>query len=168
MLIRVSQRLGVQSPLAYLSWARTDNLRGSDDKAVKWSKRGTRAASYRAYENMGNQVHWDYGEVREWLNRAVSKTVEPLRVPWVRIPPSPPFRINQSVSFSIGQSSSVCPGVGTNFQLQSFTSRSPHRRNCPREPPQRPRGDEAARFVTWGRLDGRNPGRQTMTGTGER
>jgi hypothetical protein len=30
------------------------------------------------------------GEVREWLNRAVSKTVEPLRVPWVRIPPSPP------------------------------------------------------------------------------
>ena len=31
-----------------------------------------------------------HGEVREWLNRAVSKTVEPLRVPWVRIPPSPP------------------------------------------------------------------------------
>lgn len=30
------------------------------------------------------------GEVREWLNRAVSKTVEPSRVPWVRIPPSPP------------------------------------------------------------------------------
>src|SRR5262250_619046 len=30
------------------------------------------------------------GEVREWLNRAVSKTVVPLRVPWVRIPPSPP------------------------------------------------------------------------------
>src|SRR5262247_192436 len=29
------------------------------------------------------------GEVREWLNRAVSKTVVPLRVPWVRIPPSP-------------------------------------------------------------------------------
>ena len=28
--------------------------------------------------------------MREWLNRAVSKTVEPLRVPWVRIPPSPP------------------------------------------------------------------------------
>ena len=32
------------------------------------------------------------GEVREWLNRAVSKTVEPLRVPWVRIPPSPPYQ----------------------------------------------------------------------------
>ncbi len=30
------------------------------------------------------------GEVREWLNRAVSKTVEPSRAPWVRIPPSPP------------------------------------------------------------------------------
>ena len=38
---------------------------------------------------MGYQVLWKYGEVREWLNRAVSKTVEPLRVPWVRIPPSP-------------------------------------------------------------------------------
>ena len=33
--------------------------------------------------------------MRERLNRAVSKTVEPLRVPWVRIPPSPPFRINK-------------------------------------------------------------------------
>ncbi len=32
--------------------------------------------------------------VRSWLNRAVSKTVEPLRVPWVRIPPSPP-ELNQ-------------------------------------------------------------------------
>ena len=31
-----------------------------------------------------------HGEVREWLNRAVSKTAVPLRVPWVRIPPSPP------------------------------------------------------------------------------
>src|ERR1051325_11527795 len=31
------------------------------------------------------------GEVREWLNRAVSKTVVPARVPWVRIPPSPPL-----------------------------------------------------------------------------
>ena len=28
--------------------------------------------------------------MREWLNRAVSKTVEVLRPPWVRIPPSPP------------------------------------------------------------------------------
>ena len=35
--------------------------------------------------------HAQSGEVRERLNRAVSKTVEPLRVPWVRIPPSPPF-----------------------------------------------------------------------------
>src|SRR5689334_5919983 len=37
-----------------------------------------------------------HGEVREWLNRAVSKTVEPLRVPWVRIPPSPPEFRNSS------------------------------------------------------------------------
>jgi hypothetical protein len=35
-----------------------------------------------------------HGEVRERLNRAVSKTVEPLRVPWVRIPPSPPVFFN--------------------------------------------------------------------------
>src|SRR5579864_829690 len=39
---------------------------------------------------MGSQVDWKYGDVRERLNRAVSKTVEPLRAPWVRIPPSPP------------------------------------------------------------------------------
>ena len=30
------------------------------------------------------------GEVPEWSNGAVSKTVEPLRVPRVRIPVSPP------------------------------------------------------------------------------
>src|SRR5580698_10275090 len=35
-------------------------------------------------------VRYENGEVRERLNRAVSKTVEPSRVPWVRIPPSPP------------------------------------------------------------------------------
>ena len=32
--------------------------------------------------------------MREWLNRAVSKTVEALRPPWVRIPPSPPQYIS--------------------------------------------------------------------------
>ena len=31
-----------------------------------------------------------YGEVQEWLNWTVSKTVVPARVPRVRIPPSPP------------------------------------------------------------------------------
>ena len=31
------------------------------------------------------------GEVPEWSNGTVSKTVVPSRVPWVRIPPSPPF-----------------------------------------------------------------------------
>ncbi len=31
------------------------------------------------------------GEVPEWSNGAVSKTVVRLRVPWVRIPPSPPY-----------------------------------------------------------------------------
>src|SRR3954471_1873096 len=38
----------------------------------------------------GKLVDARRGEVRERLNRAVSKTVEPSRVPWVRIPPSPP------------------------------------------------------------------------------
>ena len=32
-----------------------------------------------------------HGEVAEWSIAAVSKTVEPLRVPGVRISPSPPF-----------------------------------------------------------------------------
>ncbi len=33
-----------------------------------------------------------HGEVPEWPIGAVSKTVVPSRVPWVRIPPSPPTR----------------------------------------------------------------------------
>ena len=43
------------------------------------------------------------GEVPEWLNGAVSKTVERLRVPGVRIPPSPPFIL---ANFDIVQRSS--------------------------------------------------------------
>jgi hypothetical protein len=39
------------------------------------------------YSTIGDQI---YGEVREWLNRTVSKTVVRVSVPWVRIPPSPP------------------------------------------------------------------------------
>jgi hypothetical protein len=31
-----------------------------------------------------------HGEVPEWLNGTVSKTVVRVTVPWVRIPPSPP------------------------------------------------------------------------------
>src|SRR6266478_6783084 len=51
-------------------------------------------------------VNWKYGEVRERLNRAVSKTVEPLRVPWVRIPPSPPesLTVESPVILTIGHS----------------------------------------------------------------
>src|SRR6516165_8315245 len=91
-----SSEFRVPSPIYH--GQRTDNLRGSDDTAVKRSKRGTKAAlRCTAFtKNMGNQLHWNYGEVRERLNRAVSKTVEPLRVPWVRIPPSPPARIRNS------------------------------------------------------------------------
>ena len=33
---------------------------------------------------------WKRGEVREWLNRPASKAVVAERLPWVRIPPSPP------------------------------------------------------------------------------
>ena len=36
--------------------------------------------------------------MREWLNRAVSKTVEASRLPWVRIPPSPPVNPMKWVS----------------------------------------------------------------------
>ena len=37
-----------------------------------------------------HQEAWERGEVPEWSNGAVSKTVDRLRDPWVRIPPSPP------------------------------------------------------------------------------
>ena len=36
-------------------------------------------------------VHKFGGEVREWPNRAVSKTAVRVTGPWVRIPPSPPL-----------------------------------------------------------------------------
>ena len=36
-------------------------------------------------------MQFSFGEVQERLNWTVSKTVVPLRAPWVRIPPSPPF-----------------------------------------------------------------------------
>ena len=35
------------------------------------------------------------GEVPEWSNGAVSKTVDRASGPWVRIPPSPPFSENR-------------------------------------------------------------------------
>ena len=51
-------------------------------------------------EALGNEVSgsssarevekFKYGEVPEWSNGAVSKTVDRSRGPWVRIPPSPP------------------------------------------------------------------------------
>src|SRR5206468_8246540 len=34
------------------------------------------------------------GEVPEWLNGTVSKTVDRATGPWVRIPPSPPAKLN--------------------------------------------------------------------------
>ena len=46
--------------------------------------------------------------MREWLNRAVSKTVEVLRPPWVRIPPSPPsFRSTTKFQLLISLSQSA-------------------------------------------------------------
>ena len=40
------------------------------------------------------------GEVPEWLNGTVSKTVVRATVPWVRIPPSPPFSLKKTFSRS--------------------------------------------------------------------
>ena len=37
---------------------------------------------------------FQYGEVTEWSNVPVLKTGVPSRVPWVRIPPSPPCKEN--------------------------------------------------------------------------
>jgi formamidopyrimidine-DNA glycosylase len=55
------------------------------------------------------------GEVREWLNRAVSKTVEPLRVPWVRIPPSPP---DSESSFTADSLALAAPPQHLRLKLQ--------------------------------------------------
>ena len=41
----------------------------------------------------------EYGEVPEWLNGTVSKTVVAFGPPWVRIPPSPQ---NQSAQYILG------------------------------------------------------------------
>src|SRR3990170_6115942 len=38
----------------------------------------------------GGKLHDPHGEVPEWSNGTVSKTVVRVTVPWVRIPPSPP------------------------------------------------------------------------------
>ena len=51
-----------------------------------WRKRAV-DCSNRSFVNVAPKF---YGEVREWLKRAVSKTVVQETVPWVRIPPSPP------------------------------------------------------------------------------
>src|SRR5215510_11397881 len=51
------------------------------------------------------------GEVREWLNRAVSKTVVPLRVPWVRIPPSPPEKKDGEMEGWRDREKSVVPSL---------------------------------------------------------
>jgi hypothetical protein len=42
------------------------------------------------------------GEVSEWLKERASKACVPVRVPWVRIPPSPPDRICHPKEFPIG------------------------------------------------------------------
>src|SRR5438874_12918689 len=70
------------------------------------------------------------GEVREWLNRAVSKTVEPLRVPWVRIPPSPP-KYNQQLtkSFQI-QRAIACNGDRMSKASMALKLYARHRKGC--------------------------------------
>jgi hypothetical protein len=45
------------------------------------------------YKGAATDCHWRmlraFGEVPEWSNGTVSKTVVRVTVPWVRIPPSP-------------------------------------------------------------------------------
>ena len=47
------------------------------------------------------------GEVAEWSNVAVSKTVEPLRVPRVRIPVSPPVLLYHLFSMTYFKSLTI-------------------------------------------------------------
>ena len=51
------------------------------DRALVSGTKGQGFESLRAHH---------HGEVQEWLNWTVSKTVVRATVPWVRIPPSPP------------------------------------------------------------------------------
>src|SRR5207245_9914816 len=51
---------------------------------------GSRPRAVAEFFSATAQTSDGYGEVAEWLNAAVSKTVIPLRVSGVRIPPSPP------------------------------------------------------------------------------
>ncbi len=43
------------------------------------------------------------GEVVEWFKAAVLKTAVVVRLPWVRIPPSPPKIYDEKASWSIGK-----------------------------------------------------------------
>src|SRR5256886_8182577 len=58
------------------------------------------------------------GEVRERPNRAVSKTAVPLRGPWVRIPPSPPY---------LARETSVLNGWAVARQLYRRVTKFHHR-----------------------------------------
>jgi hypothetical protein len=65
--------------------------------------------------------------VRERLNRAVSKTVEPSRVPWVRIPPSPPLDLFHPKDFRGAYLK--CPGIPRRpgFTQQTYNCLQAHR-----------------------------------------
>jgi hypothetical protein len=78
------------------------------------------------------------GEVRERLNRAVSKTVEPLRVPWVRIPPSPPGYL-RAPFFFLGSPGTKDP-VSPEFLLDVHPPAIRVRARLPIVPP----------VITWG------------------
>ena len=69
---------------------------------------------------------FETGEVAEWSNASVSKTEVLARVPWVRIPPSPPVHIRAALSASTTTSlSGRFPGVFTTDLLTGPSRTSP-------------------------------------------
>ena len=60
-----------------------------------WQAVGTALEARLAQPREANPRGRPSGEVPEWSIGAVSKTVVRATVPWVRIPPSPPFPSHQ-------------------------------------------------------------------------
>ena len=101
------------------------------------------------------------GEVPEWSIGTVSKTVVPLRVPWVRIPPSPPLPCREP---SIGRPQArKAPSSRAIFQMPSEprrlgdTSKAVSERLLSlitRTPPPAVRVQNSLRLQRFGPIDG--------------
>ena len=88
-------------------------------------------AVYLALSRQGHQC----GEVPEWLNGAVSKTVERERVPRVRIPLSPPTSLGGPGTFGRALNLPQIWRRSAGFSLRPPGERDPENLACPVSPP---------------------------------